>query len=40
MLLSSLPAITLFSAVMILTLVFALLFDVFQLPAQLLMLER
>lgn len=39
MLLSSLPAITLFSAVMILTLVFALLFDVFQLPAQLLMLE-
>ncbi len=40
MLLSSLPAITLFSAVMILTLILALLFDVLQLPAQLLMLDR
>ncbi|MEM7462841.1 MAG: MMPL family transporter [Pseudomonadota bacterium] len=40
MLFSSLPVIVLFSAVMILTLIFAILFDVFQLPAHILLLER
>jgi predicted RND superfamily exporter protein len=40
MLFSSLPVIVLFSAVMILTLIFAIIFDVFQLPAQILLLER
>lgn len=40
MLYSSLPAISLFSAVMMLTLLFALAFDAFQLPAQILLLGR
>jgi predicted RND superfamily exporter protein len=40
MLFSTLPAIALFSAVMFLTLILALIFDVFQLPAHLLVAER
>lgn len=40
MLFSALPAIALFSAVMMLTLLFALLFDIFQLPQQILLLGR
>lgn len=40
MIFSSLPVIVLFSAVMILTLLFAIVFDVFQLPANLLVLEN
>jgi uncharacterized protein len=40
MMASSLPVIALFSLVMILTLMFAIIFDVFQLPANILLLEK
>lgn len=40
MMFSTLPLIVLFSAVMILTLIFAIVFNVFQLPAMLLLLEN
>jgi uncharacterized protein len=40
MMFSTLPLIVLFSAVMILTLVFAIVFNVFQLPAMMLLLEK
>lgn len=40
MLLSTLPAIALFSAVMILTLLFAIVFDLVQLPAHIVILDR